>query len=156
MRISKFITQDKIRTLVAAFIESQFNHCPLVWMFHSRTLNNKINKLHERALRLVYKDKSLTFKQLLEKDQSFSIHERNIQKIAIEMFKVKNNLTPKPFQNIFQMRERGGNDFVIPKIDTVKMGEGSVRYRGPKTWEIVPEEIKQSKSLDIFKDRIKE
>ena len=155
MRISKFITQEKIRTLVAAFIESQFNHCPMAWMFHSRTLNNKINKLHERALRLVYKDKSLTFKQLLDKDQSFSIHERNIQKIAIEMFKVKNKLTPKPFQDIFLIRERGSNDFVIPKINTVKMGEGSVRYRGPKTWEIVPEEIKQSKSLDIFKDKIK-
>ena len=71
-------------------------------------------------------------------------------------FKVKNNLTPKPFQDIFVMKERGSNDFVIPRINTVKMGEGSVRYRGPKTWEIVPGEIKQSKSLDIFKNRIKE
>ena len=73
------------------FIESQFNYCPLVWMFHNRTLNDKINKLQERALRLVYKDDDLTFQQLLEKNKSFTIHERNLQKLAIEMYKVKNN-----------------------------------------------------------------
>ena len=51
-RISNFMCQQKLRTLLKAFIESQFSYCPLVWMFHSRTLNNRINKLHERALRL--------------------------------------------------------------------------------------------------------
>ena len=51
-----FINTDKLRILMKAFIESQFNYCPLVWMFHSRTLNNRINRLHEKALRLVYKD----------------------------------------------------------------------------------------------------
>ena len=72
--ISNVMCQQKLRTLLKAFIESQFSYCPLVWMFHSRTLNNRINKLHERALRLVYKDSQLTFEQLLEKDNSFTIH----------------------------------------------------------------------------------
>ena len=70
-------------------------------MFCSRRLNHKINKLHERALRLIYKDKSLTFKQLIEKENSFTIHQRNLQKLAIEMYKVKHNLCPKPFQHVF-------------------------------------------------------
>ena len=52
-RISKFMNKEKLRILNKAFIESQFGYCPLIWMFHSRTLNNKINKLHERSLRLV-------------------------------------------------------------------------------------------------------
>ena len=89
MRISKFLFQDKLKNLLRTFIDSQFNYCPLVWMFHSRTAHNKINKLHERALRVVYRDRSSTFEQLLEKDGSFSIHERNLQKLAIEMYKVK-------------------------------------------------------------------
>ena len=76
------------------FIESQFNYCPLLWMFCSRTLNNKINKLQERALRVVYKSDNLTFQQLLEKDKSFTIHERNLQKLAVEMYKVKNDISP--------------------------------------------------------------
>ena len=143
IRISKFVTQEKIKMLARAFIESLFNYCPLVWMFHCRTTNNKMNKLHERALRLIYKDKSLTFEQLLEKDQSFTIHERNIQKLAIEMYKVKNKMTPVPFQKIFTINKKG--DFCIPKINTVNRGEETVRYRGPKIWEIVPEEIKKGR-----------
>ena len=155
MRISKFLFQDKLKNLLRTFIDSQFNYCPLVWMFHSRTAHNKINKLHERALRVVYRDRSSTFEELLEKDGSFSIHERNLQKLAIEMYKVKNNLCPKPFQNLFATRERGNGDFVIPRVRTVNRGEETVRYRGPVTWEMVPEDIKASKSLAIFKNKIK-
>ena len=83
------------------FIESQFNYCPLLWMFHSRKLNNRINKLHERALRTVYKDDDLTFEQLLQKDNSFTIHERNLQKLAILMYQVKHKMCPQPIQEIF-------------------------------------------------------
>ena len=91
-RISRYISKDKLRILMKTFIISQFNYCPLIWMFHSRTLNNKINKLHERALRLVYDDKDLTFQELLDLDGSVTIHQRNLQKLAIEMFEIKNNL----------------------------------------------------------------
>ena len=57
-------------------------------MFYSKTANNKINKLHERALRLVYDDYVSTFKELLEKDNSFNIHRYNIQTLCIELYKV--------------------------------------------------------------------
>ena len=56
-------------------------------------LNNKINRLHKKALRIVYHD--LSFEELLQKDNSFSIHDRNIQSVAIEMFKARNNLSPE-------------------------------------------------------------
>ena len=80
--ISNFMSQDKLRIIVSAFIESQFGYCPLAWMFHSRTLNNHINRLHERALRLGYKDHHLTIGEQLRKDNSFFIHHRNLQKLA--------------------------------------------------------------------------
>ena len=86
-RVSNIMSRDKLRLLMKAFIESQFSYCPLVSMFHSRTLNNRINRLHERGLRMVYKDYKLTFNELLHKDNSFSIHHRNLQRLAMEMYK---------------------------------------------------------------------
>ena len=58
---------------------------PLIWMFHSRTINNKINRLHERALRLVYSDYNSNFDELLKKNESCSIHDRNVQTLAIKI-----------------------------------------------------------------------
>ena len=64
-RISKFLNKDKLKLITRTFITSQFNYAPLTWMFHSRTLNNKINRLHERALRLIYEDEIYPFKNYL-------------------------------------------------------------------------------------------
>ena len=71
----------------------KFDDFPLIWMFHGRGVNNKINHLHELSLRIVYKDKISSFEDLLKRDKSFTIHQRNIQSLAIELFKVKGNLS---------------------------------------------------------------
>ena len=71
-RMSKFLSFEKKRTLYKCFVESQFKYCPLIWMFHSRCSNTKINRLYERALRLVYNDFQSNFEELLDKDKSFS------------------------------------------------------------------------------------
>ena len=67
-------------------------------MFHSKKLNSRANKLHERALRIVYQDYSSSFTELLEKDNLTTIHNRNIELLATELFKIKNGLSP-PFMN---------------------------------------------------------
>ena len=91
-RVAKFRPFKKRRIQFKAFIESQFKYCPLVWMFHGRQTNDKINKLHERALRIVYNDTITSFEELLIKDKTFTIHNQNIQSLAIEMYKALNNL----------------------------------------------------------------
>ena len=96
-RISQFMNIRKRRMTMKAFIASEFDYYSLVWMFHSRTLNSRVNKLNERALRIVYQDYASSFTELLEKDSSRTIHDRNIQ-LATELFKVKNRLSP-PFTN---------------------------------------------------------
>ena len=88
--------------IVRAFITSQFSYCPLVWMCHSRTVNNKINKLQKRAFRLVYNDRQLTIEELLDKDKSLSIHHRNLQVLATEMFKLYSNVAPDIMNNVFE------------------------------------------------------
>ena len=96
----------KRRMLMNAIFNSQFNYCSVIWMCHSRALNNKINRLHERCLRMIYNDKTSTFKELLEKDHSLSIHYRNIQGLAIEMYKVANEMSPEVMNEPFRFREK--------------------------------------------------
>ena len=99
-RIVNYMDLSKRKSLMKAFITSQFNYCPLIWMFHSRELNNRITRIHERALRLVYQDNSLSFAELLEKDNSVTIHQRNLLVPATEIFKLKNGLALE-IMNIF-------------------------------------------------------
>ena len=73
-RLSSYMTLTQRRLLMKSFIAGQFGYCPLVWMFHGRVLNRKINHLHERSLRIVYKDSVSSFHELLQKDHSFTIH----------------------------------------------------------------------------------
>ena len=159
-RVSHIMNKDKLRLLLKAFIETQFAYCPLIWMFHSRMINNKINRLNERALRLVYKDPNASFHELLEMDNSFSIHERNLQKLATEMFKVKNKLSPSFMKSIFPINEcnydlRKNPCFKRKNVRTTTYGIETISYRGTEIWDIVPNEIKNSSSLENFKQKIK-
>ena len=86
-----------------AFTESQVGFCPLIWIFHSRGVIHKINHLHERSLRIVYKNDISSFEDL--RDKSFAVHQRNIQSLTIELFKAKENLSNNIMCNIFQTRE---------------------------------------------------
>ena len=159
-RISHYLNTEKLRIIMKAFIESQFSYCPSIWMFHSRTLNNRINRLHERALRLVYKDSISTFDELLLKDNSFTIHHRNLQKLVTEIFKVKNNLSPPFMKEVFSDSINPYNlrqypEFKKSNIHTVSNGTETISFRGPKTWALVPVDIKNSKSLPEFKNKIR-
>ena len=141
------------------FIESQFSYCPLVWMFnHSRKLNNRINHIHERGLRMVYGDYVSSFEELLKRDESVITHHRNIRLVAIVMFKVKNGLCPEIMRDLFQLRERpdGTTRFVIPRVNNEYMGKLSLRYFGPVVWEtMLPSDYKEINTLGKFKEDIK-
>ena len=67
----------------------QFGYCVLIWMFHGRGVNNKINHLHERSRCMVYKGNNSSFKDLLKKDNSLTVYRRNIQSLATEMSRLK-------------------------------------------------------------------
>ena len=76
-----------------ASFDAQFKYCPLIWMCHSCN-KRKIDRPHERCLIIIYNDKQSSFKELLEKDSSVSVHESNGQILATEMYKISNNFSP--------------------------------------------------------------
>ena len=139
-----------------AFMTSQFSYCSLVRMSHSRTMNNRINKIHEKTLRLVYKDeKNLSLDDLLKKDKSASIHQINLKILATEIYKARNDLGPEIIKDIFHSVQKTynlRNDSTLQRRRNrrVYFGTESISYLARKIWEIVPCEIKNAKSLDIF------
>ena len=141
-----------------SFILSQFGYCPLVWMFHSRKLNHRINRIHERALRIVYKDNESSFEDLLTKDDSFTIHERNIQTLAIELYKVAYGLSPSIMNLVFPLNDHakypGENNFMTRNVKTVNYGKETLAHLGPIIWSIVPMDIKKF-SLSKFINKIR-
>ena len=142
-----------------AFIMSQFSYCPLVWMCHSRTLNNKINKLHERPLRLFYEDRQSTFEELLNIDKSATIHDRNLQVLAAELYKVPHGLAPDLLNDIFKKRSvtysfRKNPTFETRNIKSVYYGSETIFFLDPKIWEPLPSNIKDSENRNIFKSNI--
>ena len=158
-RISNYMNTDKLRVIMKAFINAQFGYCPLVWMFHSRILNNRINKIHERALRIVFRDKNATFNELLKRDGSVTIHERNIQILATEMFKAYNGISPRILRNVFPLKESAlywsNFPFKTRNVRTVTYGTETLGHLGPKIWSMLPEDIKCAGNLKDFKNKIK-
>ena len=94
-RLLNFTSFKQRCIILKNFIESQFAYCSLLWMSHSRRLNTKINHLHERSLRIVYKVNYSSCVDLLAKDKSVNIHQTNTQSLAIKLFKVKKNIHRK-------------------------------------------------------------
>ena len=138
-----------------AFIESQLGYCLLVWMFCARQENNRINHLHERALRIVYKDYKATFENLLELDNSVPIHHRNIRLLSIELYKVKHNFSNQVMSELLNLRNinydfRSQTDFELGPVYTAAYGVPSLKYFTPKIWNIVPIDIRNSDSLSEF------
>ena len=137
-RLSNYIDPIKSEILMNSFIRSQFNYCPLVWLFHDRATNSKLNRIHERALRLVCKDSKSELEKL--KKKYGTIHQHNLQLLMIEIFKTKNSLNPTFMKNIFTERNipyslRSENHLRLPKvIKTTTHGIENIQYRGCHLW----------------------
>ena len=121
-------------------------------MFCSRSCNDKINKLHERALRLVYDDYESPFGILLNKNKSFSIPHQNTQKVMIELYKSLHKPSPDNlFDSLFTSKWRQDplqNDLLVPSVKTVTKGKDSTKYLGDETWNSIPSHIRQQNSLE--------
>ena len=159
--ITNHISLGKQKMLLRAFIESQFSYCPLIWMICSRTLNNKINRLHGKALRIVFGDYKSKFDVLLGKDGSFSIHHRYIQTIPIEIFNFLSGLSPQIMNEECQVKSpvayclKDKNELYSRNPKTATYGTELVSFMASKIWSMVPQEFRNYQSLHSFKKNIR-
>ena len=123
-------------------------------------MNEKINHLHERALRIVCKNCTSSFENLLKRDNSVTIHHRNIQSLAIELFKVKQNLSNSLLCNIItnlinKFNLRSQTDFIRSNASTSQYGLNSMRCFTSKVWQMILLEIKDPVSIESFKEKVR-
>ena len=128
------------KTIMNVFINSQFSCCPLIRMCHSRTTHSPINNIHERALRIVYKDNN---SQLLEKASSITIHHRNLQVLVIEVYKALNNLSSSLMSALCKLKEtkysfRNETALLSSNKKTTNYGINSLNHLAPKILDFVP------------------
>ena len=126
-------------------------------MFCSKTINDKINHLHKRVLQTVYLDYTSSLEELLKKDNSITIHQRNLQLVAVKMFKVLKGIEPELTKEIFELDHgRSKNTFRRPNVNTETYGKNSLRYFGPVVWDdILPDKYKSIQTIEKFQEEIK-
>ena len=104
-RIASYMILPEWTVLRKAFITSQFSCCLLIWMLHSRKLNNRINNIHERALRLTYNDSQSSFKEIFGKDHCVTVHHKNLQVLVTDVFKVKRDIDLDIMKDVFELKK---------------------------------------------------
>ena len=159
-RISPYLETDKKELLFKSMGGSQFSYCPLVWMFCSRNANNPTNKIQERSLRSITNDKISTFEHLLQTNNKITTHQRNLQMLMVEVFKMIKDFTPTIMEDFFLFLKKTLNirNFQIISNEskkTVRYGLEMVKYRTPLLWANLPEKYKTATSLNSFKTKIK-
>ena len=144
-RIAGSMDPIKLGILIRAFVVSHFQYCPLVWMFQSRHLHSKINRMDERALRIAHNDYQSTFNILLENSCSVNMHVKNLQTLMNEMFKTKENLNPPFMKEIFCERSVVyNNEFLPPRVKTMSYGTETIKYRGKRLFLSLPQHTRNN------------
>ena len=158
LRSNPYLDQRKKVLLYRSMINSQFNYCPLVWMFCSRQSNNLINKAREKGLRLTYRNGTKDFQQILREQNEITIHQRNLQVLMTEVYKIVNGIALPIMNSLFQFRCNTNNirnfqEIYTENRKTVRYGTETVTYGAPFLWANLDTKYKNTKSLDEFKQK---
>ena len=159
-RVAYQLDFNQRKLLMNVFITSQFSYTPVVWMLHSRKQSQYINRMHERALRVVYKNCNTSFDQLPEKDNSCKIHDGNIKKLVTKIFHLKMNLAPEIMKEVFEIVEgayplKNQLQLKSRKIHYVRYCIETTSFATARFWKSLPSDPKECKSHELFKSKIR-
>ena len=158
-RIFSLLDPEKKKFLFNTAIKSHFSYCSLIWMFSSCRSNNLINRIHESSLRTVYNDTSSTFQELLQCKKSASIHNKNVQTLTTEVFKVVSSICPPIMKTFLDFREnrysiRKFQEMRQQKVRTIRHGLETALYRAPRLWSLLPTYLKSLPNVNLIKSKI--
>ena len=157
LRIRNILPFDLRRNIYISFIEPYFNYCAQTWHFCNKSLAEKLEKVNERAIRFVFRDKHITYEELLKLLCRRTLKEQRLSKILCSVFKLVNNKTnPESLNELISLREttyafRGKDILKVPKVNTTRFALSSWRYQAPKIWNNLPDVVRASSDFKTFK-----
>ena len=162
IRLTSNLNFNAKRALINRYIVSNFNCCPLVWIFSTAKSLSKIESLVKRALRFLYNDYSISYEVLLEKAVKLKMSVNRLRNLCDGIYKTINKLNTEFMNNIFKVkenkrlvREQYKINLETPEWNPVIFGAKSLKVYGPKVWKSLPFHIKTSEYLIQFKSLIK-
>ena len=150
-RIRKYLTLDKAKLLGNAFIDSQFNYAPLIWMFCHKATYLKMQKIHHKSLKLIYQS-GASYDNLLQLSNSVFLHQRHLRFLWTEIYKSTGTLNSQFMWSYSKYRKvaqnlRRGPVLFIPLAKSTIYGTNSVHFLGSLIWNRLPNLVKSSRSI---------
>ena len=140
--IGKFVTVEKAQKLGNAFIDSQFNYPPLIWMFYRKTFYSKIAKIHHKTLKLIYCIDD-SYNNLLMRSEYVSIRQKHLQFLVTEIFKSISPIDPRFMWSFFKQKKssynfRKGPILNVPRTQSTYQGTNAVHFGSSFVWNNFP------------------
>ena len=161
-RLKNLVPVPAKLTLFKSAILPHLTYCQKVWHFARALDKRKLERIQERALRIIYLDKISSYEDLLKIRANLdTLNERRLKDILFLMYKVKHQMVPGYFENIVHVKRNDlkpyslrNSDFILPGYNTVKYRRHSIRYLGPLLWSKLARSERNVPTLKDFKQRI--
>ena len=162
-KIKDFTNSDTLKSVYYGLVQPHFDYCCEVWNSINRGQSERLQKLHNRCARIImnFKDEPGQSQMALDQLGWISLEERRKHIMARLMFKVVNNLAPSRISSIFQNSNhihsynlRGSNSSLFLPRPNTEYGRKCFRYSGVKIWNSIPEQVRNSESLNSFNRNI--
>ena len=159
-RVVRYLEPQKASLLYNSFILTNFNYCPLIWMFCGKTTNDKVNSVHKHALRVLLNDYTSSSEELLHRNEEVTIHDKKLQKLMLEVYRCMTSGNPSFLWEFFNKKVlsyslRINNLIQLPNTRTKKCGNELLSFRGSIIWNQLRDQYKAAKTGNEFKMKIK-
>ena len=151
---------EKARKLfINTYVLSNFDYCSIVWHFCGIGDNHKIERINERSLRYIYDDYEHDYFEIIHSKNEPTMYVRRLRKMCSEIWKTLHGTNAKYMIDLLTVRpspypSREPCDIYVPKVNQVRFGYNSFKVEGPKIWNMLPREIKEAETLEIFKRKL--
>ena len=156
-RSSPFLSRLNKLTMFHTIILSNINYSHLAWHIYSESNSNRFEKTQECALRFVYDDFDSKYEGLLDKANIPFLHIKRLRTMAIDTFRILNNMSPSVLSDLVRVKECSTYNFKyqnilqVPKVHTTKYGKKSFRFAAAVLWNSFHDNFRQESSFNFFK-----